>query len=439
MMPSEGVSNSSWQPGKRHGAVQPLWTFDRRRDTISYHGRYGGIPFSPLESRGLRSIGVKRLFGWKGNGVMRCLKVVSILVLATVSNPVLGDLMIRFWSDRDGDSDSLFVMNSDGSDPVNVNKALGMRRMPVWSPDRTKIAYASHNTNKSDIFVMDADGSNLVNLSDKGGGDYSPRWSPDGTQVLWYGWPSMKAEGSARIYLNDADGSDLRDLGRGLWPHWSPDGTKIGFTLDGVPNTALIMNADGSGRREVPNRFIFTRFLLWSPDGSKVAFLRIRLNKDVQIYVVNVDGSDLVELTMPLRIFDSLSPHWSPDGTKIVFTARFDIFVVNVDGTKLVNLTKQHNPAGRDLYPTWSPDGTEIVFQTNRDGNEKVYIMNDDGSNPFNLSNHPAEDCCGYWYNGILPSATPVSPQGKLITIWGQIKAVTSDQRQEESGDGWKG
>ena len=54
--------------------------------------------------------------------------------------------------------------------------------------------------------------------------------------------------------------------------------------------------------------------------------------------------------------------------------------------------------------------------------------MNADGSNPFNLSNHPADDIGGYWYNGLLPSATSVSPQGKLITIWGQIKAVASDQ-----------
>ena len=89
---------------------------------------------------------------------MRFLRVALILLVLAVSNQVVADLKIRFWSDRDGGSDSLFVMNPDGSDPVNVNKALGMRQMPVWSPDRTKIAYASHNMNKSDIFVMNADG-----------------------------------------------------------------------------------------------------------------------------------------------------------------------------------------------------------------------------------------------------------------------------------------
>ena len=67
VMPSEGVSNSSWQPGKRHGSVQPLWTFDGCRDTMSFHGRCGGIPLVPLEPGNLKSIGVNRLSGWKGN------------------------------------------------------------------------------------------------------------------------------------------------------------------------------------------------------------------------------------------------------------------------------------------------------------------------------------------------------------------------------------
>lgn len=128
---------------------------------------------------------------------MRFLRVALILLLLAVSNQVVADLKIRFWSDRDGGSDSLFVMNPDGSDPVNVNKALGMRQMPVWSPDRTKIANASHNMNKSDIFVMNADGSNL------------------------------------------------RELGPGIWPKWSQDSTMIGCTLYGIVETAFIVNANG--------------------------------------------------------------------------------------------------------------------------------------------------------------------------------------------------
>ena len=358
---------------------------------------------------------------------MKFTRAVLILVLLAVAIPVSADPWIAFLSRREGNRNCRFIVRPDGSNLINLSESLGVRPTESQSPDKTKIVFSSKRTGNYDVFVMDANGSNLVNLSNKGGGDHHPQWSPDGTQVMWYGWPPRKDEGGARIYLNDPDGSNLRDLGRGLWPHWSPDGKMIGFTLDGLPNTAMIMNTDGSGRREVPNRFIQTRFLAWSPDGKKVALNRVHMNNDFQVVVMNADGSDAIVLTGALMTYISLSPDWSPDGRRIVFAAESDIFVADVDGTNLVNLTA-HHPPGRHQSPSWSQDGSEIVFQTNRDGNEEVYIMDADGSNPFNLSNHPAEDCCGYWYDGLLPSGTSVSPQDKLVTKWGQIKAVASGQ-----------
>ena len=295
--------------------------------------------------------------------------------------------------------------------------------------------------------MIDADGSNLVNLSNKGGGDYGPRWSLDGTQVLWYGWPPTKGEGGARIFVNDADCSNLRDLGRGLWPHWSPDGTMIGFFLDGWQDTGFIMNANGSGRRKLIDIAGDTKFVSWSPDGSKVAFSLHthwvrqavidgkpdfdaigRAIWDIQhnrVYVVNLDGSDLVELTKDLRDYDCYGAAWSPDGTKIAFHTLWglpwsDIYAVNVDGTNLVRLTKQDpDPHRADGYPRWFQDGTTILFETKRDDNREIYIMNSDASNPVNLTNHPANDWSPSW---LRIDFTAVSPQEKLITTWGQIK-----------------
>ena len=371
---------------------------------------------------------------------MKYTGLVFILVLIAVANPVSADPWIAFLSKREGNMNSRFIVRPDGSNLINLSESLGVRPTESQSPDKTKIVFSSKRTGNYNIYVMDADGSNRVNLSNKGNGDHRPRWSPDGTQVVWYGWSPIKgAEGGARIYLNDPDGTNLRDLGRGLWPHWSPDGAMIGFTVGGFVDTAFIVNADGSGRRAVTERIDDTRFLSWSPDGSKIALAkRIQHSghKDITkacVYVMNLDGSDMVHLSKGLRDTDAHGAAWSPDGGKVAFytdgpgTRLHDIFVVNADGTNRVNLTK-HQPGRGDRNPRWSPDGREILFETDRDGNREVYIMNADGSNPFNLSNHPAEDCCGYWYNGLLPSATSVSPQDKLVTTWGRIKAVTSGE-----------
>ena len=49
-----------------------------------------------------------------------------------------------------------------------------------------------------------------------------------------------------------------------------------------------------------------------------------------------------------------------------------EIYVMNVDGSNLTNLT---NNAAPDAYPSWSPDGTKIAFVTIRDGNYEIYVM----------------------------------------------------------------
>ena len=81
---------------------------------------------------------------------------------------------------------------------------------------------------------------------------------------------------------------------------------------------------------------------------------------------------------------------------KIVFASYFreedgniEIYIMNIDGSEQVNLT--NNPA-EDDYPSFSPDGSKIAFTSDRDGNLEIYTMNVDGSEQANLTNNPAVD-----------------------------------------------
>ena len=66
-----------------------------------------------------------------------------------------------------------------------------------------------------------------------------------------------------------------------------------------------------------------------------------------------------------------------------------EVYVVNLDGTGLARLT--NNPAV-DFHPSRSPDGSRILFLSNRDGDAEVYVMNADGSGQTNLTNNPGRD-----------------------------------------------
>lgn len=103
-----------------------------------------------------------------------------------------------------------------------------------------------------------------------------------------------------------------------------------------------------------------------------------------QIFIVNLDGTNLVPLTK--QATGACQPAWSPDGSQIVFTSpchgRGDfvdgafsdssLFMMNADGTNLKQLT---NVPGADFDPAWSPDGKLIAFTSLRDGNKQIYTL----------------------------------------------------------------
>lgn len=278
--------------------------------------------------------------------------------------------------------------------------------LPNWSPDGTRIVFQSNRAGNYEIYVMNADGGRQTRLTWDGTNrqaryrdrDEAPAWSPDGTKIAFASQVARDGiYSSEQIYVMGADGGRQRRLTTTLGdstfahsPAWSPDGQQIAFARE--IGDIFVIKADGTGQRRVTSGPDVDAAPDWSPDGKLIA---VNGGEDDKGYidVIAVDTGRRTRLTESGQDY---SPDWSPDGRRIAFTSYRDsnaqLYVMDADGTGEVRLVRgpvrrSRTHPGRDYAPRWAPDGLKIAFMSNRAGDStEIHVMNADGTNPRQLT-----------------------------------------------------
>jgi Tol biopolymer transport system component len=115
------------------------------------------------------------------------------------------------------------------SPAVEVDPSTRPQYSAQYSPDGTRIAFASQRSGVQGVWVSDGDGGNLVQLSNPLDMSGSPQWSPDGKEIAFDSRPSDHWE----IYVADVAERIPRKLVTNISsvyrPHWSRDGQLIYF------------------------------------------------------------------------------------------------------------------------------------------------------------------------------------------------------------------
>lgn len=164
----------------------------------------------------------------------------------------------------------------------------------------------------------------------------------------------------------------------------------------------------------------------FSPDGSRIAFVSDR-DGNVELYVMNADGSELRRLTNTPAVEGS--PSWTADGRQIVYTSNatgnFQIWVINADGTDPRSLTQEPSS---NFQPAVSPDGRTIAFTSDRGGNYDIYLMSLDGSNQRNFTRSQLAETTPAWFpDGRLAYIVQETSRGGLASRVMRADLVTGE------------
>lgn len=297
-----------------------------------------------------------------------------------------GDNAEAYWSFKDDklvfqasnhwglNCDQIFVydlknpLKDDKTIPPMVSTGKGRTTCSYFMPGDTTIVYASTHLKDVncppvpkkedhggkyiwpvykgfDIFVTDLKGNIIKQLTNEEGYDAEPTVSPKGDLIVF---TSMRS-GDLELYTMKLDGSDVKQvthqLGYDGGAFFSPDGTKLIFR---------------ASRPKTPEEIKEYKDLLAQ---------NLVMPTNMELYICNVDGSDLKKIT------DLGSANWAPffhpSGKKIIFSTNqhrkkhdgFNLFMINVDGTGLEQITYDRV---FDAFPMFSYDGKKLVFSSNR-------------------------------------------------------------------------
>ncbi|UCD34573.1 MAG: PD40 domain-containing protein [Nitrospiraceae bacterium] len=237
---------------------------------------------------------------------------------------------------------------------------------------RTKITYLVNTApGRKELQMMDWDGARSRTVTAKGLTS-SHCWSQDGKYLLYASGRKRKW----KIYIFDL--KDFREMtlftAEGLNMVGGTSRSELVALSSSRDGDSEIFTMDlyGKGFRKITRSFAIDVSPVFSPDGSRIAFVSDR-GGTPQIYTMNLQGGDLRRLTFEGSY--NTSPSWSPDGKWIAYSGRThgknQIFMVQSDGSEIKQLTG----SGNNENPSFSPDGFFVAFDSDRDGRRGIYIV----------------------------------------------------------------
>lgn len=264
---------------------------------------------------------------------------------------------------------------------------------PQISPDGRRIVFerTGYDIMKDEapsrLWIVNADGSDLRPLLEPGREAGSARWSPDGTRLLYVSTVDDKSQIFVR-WMDSGQETNLTHLPRGAGGlAWSADGKWIAFTMfvPESPTPLVDLPAPPDGADWGP-AWKYIDGLNYRADGA--GYLR---SGHRHIFVLPAEGGTPRQLTD--GAFNDNAPQWTPDGRSILFVANrhdeaaydpnnSEIYEVSVADGTIKALTDRKGPDGDIAI---SPDGRQIAYTGFDDRYQgyqvsHLYIMNRDGT-----------------------------------------------------------
>ncbi len=219
------------------------------------------------------------------------------------------------------DSDGFWLVDSNSNNMTrSFNHELSN---PNWSSDGQWIAFDL----RAQIFKVRfsaplIDLTTITQLTTQGS-NFNPSWSPDDQWIL-FDKSLADSSGLSGVWIMKPDGSNKQRLFGGAFPTWFPDGNSVLGVIGSSPTSIwtkfvryyLSQNHVNDTISAIVGNMNLNPMI--SPDGNKIAFWSRSASGVPQIWIMNVDGTNITQITSE-GVGERFS--WSPDSHKLVYVS----------------------------------------------------------------------------------------------------------------------
>ena len=269
---------------------------------------------------------------------------------------------VVYASTRHRTKADIYLKAVDGAAVTQLTSDPAADMMPTFSPDGSKIAFASQRAGNWDIYLMETRGGLAVQITDAPAHDIHPSFSPDGTKLVYCSL--SEASGQWELVVVDLDNPATKQyIGSGLLPNWSPTDNRIVFQRARQRGTRWFSvwtltyeNGEAHSPTELAasdNAAVITPD--WSPDAGHVVFCTVidpqyddgNAPTYADLWVMESDGSNRSRLTHGQ--FTNLQPDWSRSGAIYFVSDRAGDGLENVYAIRADQAVRVADAAGRPM------------------------------------------------------------------------------------------
>ena len=354
--------------------LQPAWSPDGTR--IAYHSKgRGGIWLVPAAGGAARQL---TRFGsdpaWSPDS--------STIVFQS-------DTLVDLTASA-GPQTHLWLVPAQGGEArvlTRLGRPAGDHASPAWSPDGKRIAFVAEARTAS-LWSVSAKGDDLVRLTEERFRTFDPVFAPHGEAVYFAAISENQNHGMWRLALASDTGRprgepvQIANLGATTLRHLtvSPDGSRIAYSAQSMKSNLLALPLGGRSSdavgdpRALTAETVRNSFPVFSPDGSRIAFIKFRPGVNSDVWVVDALGANARQLTSDPAI--DYFPSWFPGADRVAFQSnrggKWALWSVELAGRE----TRLGGDLGGDMdVPRLSPDGTRLLFQTDHGGAINVWTV----------------------------------------------------------------